>query len=62
MEPLARTFDLSNEGSVTVKILSAPNTNGLCRCRLGARVVVRHVTQLSPLNEEAKKIITAPSD
>lgn len=51
----AVTFDDNRQ--IEVQILSKPSSTGLCKVKHGARTLVRHRTQLSPIDKEAKELL-----
>lgn len=55
----AETFQ-DDETEVEVEILSTPTSTGLCKVRLGEKILVRHRDRLRPLDEEAKRILSKP--
>lgn len=48
----AVTFDDNRQ--IEVKILSKPSSTGLCKVKHGDRTLVRHRSQLSPQDDEAR--------
>lgn len=42
---------------VEAELLSGPGSTGLCKVRVGERVLVRHADRLEPLDEEANKLL-----
>lgn len=42
---------------VEAELLSGPGSTGLCKVRVGERVLARHVDRLEPLDEDAKTLL-----
>jgi hypothetical protein len=58
MTALASTFNITV--LVTVEVLSGPTATGLCRVCMPEdrrRVFIRHLDYLTPLNDEARKML-----
>lgn len=51
----AKTFD--DDRQIEVEIVSGPSSTGLCRVVHGQRALARHVNQLEPLDDEARKLL-----
>ena len=59
MRPLASTFD-NNGKLIEVIIVSTPSSTGLCKVVIAGEdgsVLVRHKDRLTPLNNEARKLL-----
>lgn len=52
----AKTF-VGDETEITVDVLMGPNAAGLCKVAYGARVLVRHIDRLVPLNDETRRFL-----
>ena len=55
MVALAKTF-FADTPDVKVEVLTGPNPQGLCKVAYGAKIFVRHIDRLVPLNDAAKEL------
>lgn len=55
--PKAKTF-LEDSHEIEVDIVLGPSaTTGLCKVAYGSRILVRHRNRLTPMDEEARKLL-----
>ena len=57
MTATAQALTFLDNKTVTVDIVGGPFSTGLCKVMFGNQFLARHVDRLTPINDEARKLL-----